>query len=109
MQHVLEVSQFERGWIESDWGLSELNRRVKLYRLTAAGVRQLEVETANWKQLHRAVISLFRAAWWDEPLDFVEDDYQLDVCIDILRNGHEPTKVLIEGHGDVKVRSWRRS
>jgi PadR family transcriptional regulator len=44
-----------KGWIEADWGLSELNRRVKLYRLTAAGARQLEVETANWKQLHRAV------------------------------------------------------
>ena len=44
-----------RGWIESDWGLSELNRKVKLYRLTAAGREQLEVETANWKQLTRAV------------------------------------------------------
>jgi len=44
-----------RGWIEADWGLSELNRRVKFYRLTPAGQAQLEVETANWKQLHRAV------------------------------------------------------
>ena len=44
-----------RGWIEADWGLSELNRRVKFYRLTPAGHVQLEVETANWKQLHRAV------------------------------------------------------
>jgi transcriptional regulator len=44
-----------RGWIESDWGLSELNRRVKFYRLTAAGRGQLEIETANWKQFNRAV------------------------------------------------------
>jgi transcriptional regulator len=44
-----------RGWIESDWGLSELNRRVKFYRLTDAGKGQLEVETANWKQFNRAV------------------------------------------------------
>jgi PadR family transcriptional regulator len=44
-----------RGWIEADWGLSELNRRVKLYRLTEAGAGQLAVETANWRQLHRAV------------------------------------------------------
>jgi transcriptional regulator len=44
-----------RGWIESDWGLSELNRKVKFYRLTAAGHGQLEIETANWKQINRAV------------------------------------------------------
>jgi transcriptional regulator len=44
-----------RGWIEADWGLSELNRKVKFYRLTDAGREQLEVETANWKQIHRAV------------------------------------------------------
>jgi PadR family transcriptional regulator PadR len=44
-----------RGWIESDWGLSELNRKVKFYRLTAAGQGQLEIETANWKQFNRAV------------------------------------------------------
>ena len=45
----------KRGWIESGWGLSELNRKVKFYRLTAAGESQLAIETANWKQLHRAV------------------------------------------------------
>jgi len=44
-----------RGWIESDWGVSELGRRVKFYRLTAAGRGQLEIETANWKQFTRAV------------------------------------------------------
>lgn len=45
----------KKGWIEADWGLSELNRKVKFYRLTAAGRQQLEVETATWKQFHRAV------------------------------------------------------
>ncbi|HZF13770.1 MAG TPA: PadR family transcriptional regulator [Thermoanaerobaculia bacterium] len=45
----------KRGWIESDWGLSELNRKVKFYNLTAAGKSQLEIETANWKQFNRAV------------------------------------------------------
>jgi PadR family transcriptional regulator PadR len=44
-----------KGWIEADWGLSELNRRVKFYRLTEEGTQQLEVETAHWKQFHRAV------------------------------------------------------
>jgi transcriptional regulator len=45
----------KKQWIEADWGLSELNRKVKFYRLTSAGRKQLEVETANWKQFHRAV------------------------------------------------------
>jgi len=45
----------KRGWIESDWGLSELNRKVKFYHLTATGKSQLEIETANWKQFNRAV------------------------------------------------------
>src|SRR4051812_40877508 len=34
----------ERGWVESDWGLSENNRRAKFYQLTAAGRRQLRAE-----------------------------------------------------------------
>lgn len=52
----------KRGWIEADWGLSELNRRVKFYRLTEAGTRQLEVETANWKQFTRAVSKVLAPA-----------------------------------------------
>src|SRR5436305_5481485 len=52
----------KRGWIEADWGLSELNRRVKFYRLTEAGTKQLEVETANWKQFTRAVSKVLAPA-----------------------------------------------
>jgi len=51
-----------RGWIEADWGLSELNRRVKFYQLTADGKRQLELETANWKQFTRAVSKVLTPA-----------------------------------------------
>lgn len=44
-----------RGWIESQWGQSENNRRAKFYRLTRAGRARLEVETAAWARFARAV------------------------------------------------------
>jgi PadR family transcriptional regulator, regulatory protein PadR len=42
-------------WIEAEWGTSELNRRVKLYRLTPKGRSQLAVETAQWERFATAV------------------------------------------------------
>ena len=39
-----------RGWVEAEWGTSELGRRAKLYRLTAAGRQQLAAETATWRR-----------------------------------------------------------
>jgi PadR family transcriptional regulator PadR len=44
-----------KGWIRSDWGNSENNRRAKFYRLTAAGKRQLEAELATWDRLSVAI------------------------------------------------------
>jgi|SRR6185369_5899971 len=44
-----------RGWISSSWGVSENNRKAKFYRLTAAGRKQLVVETANWERLSGAI------------------------------------------------------
>ena len=44
-----------KGWIRSDWGSSENNRRAKFYRLTAAGRKQLETELANWDRLSAAI------------------------------------------------------
>ena len=38
----------KEGWIESEWGLSENNRRAKFYRLSKTGKRQLERETERW-------------------------------------------------------------
>jgi PadR family transcriptional regulator, regulatory protein PadR len=40
----------QQGWIRTEWGISETNRRVKIYSLTAAGSRQLRVEVANWQR-----------------------------------------------------------
>jgi len=44
-----------RGWIEAEWGTSELGRKAKFYKLTAQGRRQLKVETAEWADFARAV------------------------------------------------------
>ncbi len=38
----------QRGWIKSEWGVSDNNRRAKYYRLTAAGRRQIAEEHSNW-------------------------------------------------------------
>ena len=41
----------QRGWVESEWGTSENNRRARFYRLTAAGRKQLGVEEEHWQRL----------------------------------------------------------
>jgi transcriptional regulator len=52
----------ERGWIESEWQLSEHNRRAKFYTLTAKGRSQLRVETATWSRFVDAVGKVLRAS-----------------------------------------------
>ena len=49
--HRLEA----QGWIQSEWGASENNRRAKFYRLTAAGRKQLAAETESWERFTGAV------------------------------------------------------
>jgi transcriptional regulator len=44
-----------KGWIESEWGLSDNNRRAKFYQLTASGRKQLRAETTSWSLFSRAV------------------------------------------------------
>ena len=44
-----------QGWIQAEWGVSELGRRARFYRLTASGRRQLEVETQTWTRLTTAI------------------------------------------------------
>jgi PadR family transcriptional regulator PadR len=44
-----------KGWVRSDWGNSENNRRAKFYSLTAKGKKQLEAELATWDRLSAAV------------------------------------------------------
>jgi PadR family transcriptional regulator, regulatory protein PadR len=45
----------QQGWIRAKWAESETGREAKFYSLTAAGRKQLEAETANWKRLSEAV------------------------------------------------------
>jgi len=41
----------QRGWIKSEWGLSETNRRAKFYKLTAVGRRRIAQEEENWSRI----------------------------------------------------------
>jgi len=52
----------ERGWVTSDWGLSENNRRAKYYLLTADGRRQLRAKVSHWDRYAAAVFKIVHAA-----------------------------------------------
>jgi PadR family transcriptional regulator, regulatory protein PadR len=52
----------DRGFITSQWGLSENNRRAKYYELSAAGRRHLRSEAARWLEFSGAVTRVLRAA-----------------------------------------------
>jgi transcriptional regulator len=56
--HRLEA----RGWITSEWGASDNNRRAKFYKLTAAGRRQLEAERAIWDRFSGALEAILDKA-----------------------------------------------
>jgi len=71
-QDVLQVGQGSlypalhrlehRGWIKAEWGVSELGRRARFYRLTPAGRRQLDVETADWEKMSGAIARVLKLA-----------------------------------------------
>jgi len=50
-----------KGWLEAEWGESELGRRAKLYRLTRRGRAQLAAETAAWRQFAAGVSKILLA------------------------------------------------
>ena len=45
-------------WITSEWTISDNNQRVKAYRLTAAGRKQLAAERSNWEKLSEAIAGI---------------------------------------------------
>jgi PadR family transcriptional regulator PadR len=71
-QDVLQVNQGSlypalhrlehRGWIEAEWGVSELGRRAKFYQLTAAGRRQLAIEASEWERMATAIGRVMKMA-----------------------------------------------
>ena len=50
----------QRGWIESDWGFSENNRKAKYYQLTTAGRQQLRAQTTRWTRYAQAVFRVLQ-------------------------------------------------
>ena len=50
-----------QGWIDSEWGESENNRKAKFYSLTATGKRQLRSETEQWNQMTDVIASILNA------------------------------------------------
>ena len=71
-QDVLQVNQGSlypalhrlehQGWIEAEWGVSELGRRARFYQLTIAGRKQLGIESKNWDRLSAAIGRVMRMA-----------------------------------------------
>jgi len=51
----------DQGWIESEWGSSDNNRQAKYYKLTRAGRKHLDEETANWQRLSAAIEQVLQA------------------------------------------------
>jgi PadR family transcriptional regulator PadR len=56
--HRLEV----RGLLDAKWGVSENNRRAKFYRLTPAGRKQLETDSARWSMMSAAIGRIMETA-----------------------------------------------
>jgi PadR family transcriptional regulator, regulatory protein PadR len=69
-EHVLEVNQGSlypalhrlehEGWIKAEWGVSELGRRARFYRLTPSGRKQLEHESQQWDLMTAAIGRVLR-------------------------------------------------
>ena len=52
----------KRNWLSAEWGVSETNRRVKTYSLTADGREQLESRSDSWNEYADAVAKVLRSA-----------------------------------------------
>jgi PadR family transcriptional regulator, regulatory protein PadR len=52
----------KRGWVESEWGVTETNRRAKYYSLTRAGRKQMATEAGAWSRYAEAVFKVLQAA-----------------------------------------------
>ena len=54
--HPALIRLEQEGWIRTDWGVSETNRKVKIYSLTKPGRKQMQVEVALWEKSTALVI-----------------------------------------------------
>ena len=51
-----------KGWIDAEWGTSELGRKAKFYKLTTRGRRQLRAEASEWTEFARIVSAVLAVA-----------------------------------------------
>jgi len=51
-----------KGWANAAWGISETNRKVRFYQLTAAGHKQLEAELSEYERVNQAIRSVLNHA-----------------------------------------------
>jgi transcriptional regulator len=51
-----------KGWAKAEWGTSDTNRRVRFYRLTPAGRKQLETEMDGYEKVSAAIRTILRTA-----------------------------------------------
>lgn len=51
-----------KGWVKAEWSLSDTKRRVRCYRLTPAGRKQLEAELAGYDHVNRAIQAVLKLA-----------------------------------------------
>lgn len=51
-----------KGWVTAEWGVSETNRKVRFYRLTPEGLKQLETELSGYDRVTQAIQSVLRTA-----------------------------------------------
>ena len=52
----------QRGWIKTEWGVSDNNRKAKYYSITARGRKQLEREAASWQRISGVIGRLLQMA-----------------------------------------------
>lgn len=50
----------QRGWIRSEWGASENNRKARFYAITAAGRKQLKREAESWERISAVIGRVLR-------------------------------------------------
>ena len=51
-----------KGWVTAEWGISETNRKVRFYRLTPAGRKELESAISAYDRVHQAIQSVLHGA-----------------------------------------------
>ena len=56
------VRLLQRGWISSEWGASENNRKAKFYAITKAGAKQLTSQTEEWERFSAVIARVLQLA-----------------------------------------------